>query len=154
MGKNQFLIRLTEGERNRLEEIITAKGQTDRAIMRAKILLRSDLNVFKKASLLQVAEDLATSHTTVLIVRTEYYKFGLEGAIFRKGRSDNIATRRINSKVREQIVSLAKTEPPTGHKRWTLKLLVSESVNRSLVTHISAETIASILRSAGVNLKS
>ena len=153
MGKNQFLIRLTEDERNRLEEIITAKGKTERAIMRARILLRSDLSVHKKASLVQVADDLGTSHTTVLTVRVDYHKLGLEKAIQRKGRSNNIATRRINSKVREQIVLLSQTVPPLGNCRWTLRLLACESVQRGIVTHISYETIASILRTAGVDLR-
>ena len=153
MGKNQFLIRLTEDERKRLNEIISEEGQTDRAIMRARILLRSDLSVYKNASLLQVAEDLGTSHTTVLTVRTEFHKYGMDKAIYRKGRSDNIATRRINTAVREQIISLAKREPPIGKTRWTLRLLAKEAVEQGIVTHISSDTVASILKASNICLK-
>ena len=153
MGKNQYLIRLTENERIRLNEIIAEEKQTNRAIMRARILLRSDLVVYKNASLLQVAEELGTSHTTVLTVRTEYHRYGIDKAVFRKVRSDNIATRRINTEKRKQIVQLAKSEPPLGKKRWTLRLLASEAVKHNIVTHISADTIASILQAAEVNIK-
>ena len=153
MGKNQYLIKLTEEQRERLNGIINEKGRTERAIKRAKILLRSDLTVNKNASLLQVAEELGTSHTTVLTVRTEFHKLGLEMAVFRKRKSDNITTRRLNTKVREQLVALTNQEPPDSNKRWTLRLLASESVKRGIVSHISLYTVASILREAGVALK-
>ena len=153
MGKNQYLIRLTVEERQYLNEIINKVDQTERAVMRAKILLRSDLNSYKDASLLQVAEALGTSHTTVLTVRTEYHKLGINKAVFRKGRSDNIATRRINTEVRAKIAAITQEEPPSGHKRWSLRLIASEAERRGIVTSISADTVASILKAAGANLR-
>ena len=153
MGKNQYLIRLTVEERQYLNEIVNKVDQTERAVMRAKILLRSDLNSYKDASLLRVAEVLGTSHTTVLTVRTEYHQLGINKAVFRKGRSDNIATRRINTEVRAKIAAITQEEPPSGHKRWSLRLIASEAERRGIVTSISADTVASILKAADVNLQ-
>lgn len=153
MGKNQYLIRLNDAQRDLLNRIICEEGQTERAIMRAKILLRSDLSAHRRASLLQVAEELGTSHTTVLTVRTEFHKIGMEKAVYRKERSNNIKTRRINTQVREQLVEMTRQDPPAGNKRWTLRLLASEAVNQGIVTHISLDTMASILRNAGIVLK-
>lgn len=148
MAKTKYVIALTDDQRELLENIVKEGKESDRTILRAKILLLSDLNVNEKMSVPKVAEMLGTTHTTVQTVRAEYGQGGIETAVFRKKRADNIETRRINSEVRRQIVEVSKEEPPQGHKRWSLRLLCKEVVERGIIDHISADTMSGILKAS------
>ncbi len=116
--------------------------------MRAKILLLSDTTLNGKRSIPKLAEMLGTTHTTVQTVRTEYGKGGIEAAVFRKKREDSYDARRINTEIRQQIIEVSKEEPPKGRKRWSLRMLCKEVVDRGIIDHISADTISRILKAS------
>lgn len=147
MAKTKYVIALDDEQRQFLNKIIDDGTESDRTIMRARILLLSDTTVNEKLSVPEVAERLGTTHTTVQTVRAEYGKDGLEAAVFRKKRADNIETRRINTKVREQILAVAAEQPPQGHKRWSLRLLCKEVVDRGIIDKISVDTMSVIMKS-------
>ena len=65
-----------------------------------------------------------------------------------KKRADNIETRRINTEVRRQILEVSKEEPPQGRKRWSLRMLCKEVVDRGIIDHISVDTMATIIKKA------
>ena len=148
MAKTKYVIALDDEQRKTLSKIIEEGKESDRTIMRARILLLSDITVNEKMSVPEVADALCTTHTTVQTVRAEFGKDGLEAAVFRKKRADNIETRRINTKVREQILKVAEEEPPEGHKRWSLRLLCKEVVDRGIIDKISVDTMSVIMKSA------
>lgn len=148
MAKTKYVIALDDEQRKTLNKIIEEGKESDRTIMRARILLLSDITVNEKMSVPEVAETLGTTHTTVQTVRAEFGKDGLEAAVFRKKRADNIETRRINTKVREQVLKVAEEEPPEGHKRWSLRLLCKEVVDRGIIDKISVDTMSVIMKSA------
>ncbi|BDZ84450.1 hypothetical protein Lac2_25840 [Claveliimonas bilis] len=148
MAKTKYVIALTDEQRQMLNHIIYEGKESERTVMRAKILLLSDVTVHEKMSVPKVAEILGTTHTTVQTVRTEYGKYGIEAAVFRKKRADNSETRRINTKVREKILEVAAENPPEGRKRWSLRLLCKEVVERGIIDHISVDTMSVIIKSA------
>lgn len=148
MAKTKYVIALNDEQRQILQNIVDEGQESERTILRAKILLLSDLNVNEKLSVPKVAELLGTTHTTVQTVRAEYGQGGIETAVFRKKRADNIETRRINSEVRRKILEVYKEEPPQGHKRWSLRLLCREVVERGIIDHISADTMSGILKAS------
>lgn len=148
MAKTKYVITLSDGQQQMLENIINERKESERTVMRARILLMSDSAAGEKLSIPKLAELLGTTHTTVQTVRTEYWKNGLEAAIYRKRRADNIETRRINTKVREQILQVAAEKPPEGRKRWSLRMLCKEVVDRGIIDRISADTMSVILKSA------
>ena len=146
MAKTKYVIALNDEQRQMLEKIIVEGKESDRTILRAKILLQSDTTVNGKMSVPKIAEMLGTTHTTVQTVRMEYGKGGIEAAVYRKKRADNIETRRINTEVRRQILELSKEEPPQGRKRWSLRMLCKEVVDRGIIDHISVDTMATIIK--------
>lgn len=148
MAKTKYVIALDDEQRRMLQNIIDEGKESERTILRARILLLSDTNVNEKLSIPKVAEMLGTTHTTVQTVRTEYGQGGIEKAVYRKKRADNIETRRINLEVRRQILEVYKEEPPQGRKRWSLRLLCREVVERGIIDHISIDTMSGILKAA------
>lgn len=138
MARTKYVIALTEDERSKLNNIIAENRESDRTILRARILLMSDINTAEKMSIPKLAEQLGTTHTTVQTVRTEYGKYGLEAAVYRKLRTDN---RKVTPEVEERIKRLLSEDPPEGHKRWTERLLCRECMDRGIIEHISLSTL-------------
>ena len=148
MAKTKYVISLSDQEHDRLNEIIQSKETPERAVLRAKILLMSDKERSAKMSVVELAEKLGTTHTTVQTVRAEYAARGLEAAVFRKQRTPGFINKRISDEVIEKILSLAEEMPPEGKKRWSIRLLCEESVKRGIVDHIAPSTMSVILKNA------
>ena len=146
MAKTKYHIELSEEEHALLTKIVSEGREPERTVMRAKILLLSDSRN-EKLTVPKLAELLGTTHTTVQTVRTEYGKYGLEMAVFRKKRTVDAVRRRINIKVREEIFNMTLEAPPMGCKRWSVRTIAREAVNRGIVNHISPATVAAILKS-------
>ena len=87
MAKTKYVIALNDEQRQMLEKIIVEGKESDRTILRAKILLQSDTTVNEKMSVPKIAEMLGTTHTTVQTVRMEYGKGGIEAAKKKKKKS-------------------------------------------------------------------
>lgn len=109
-------VTLTNEEKTTLQKIIDENKESERSVLRAKILLESDVSNNEKYSIPKLAEKLGTTHTTVQTVRTAYATGGLEEAVFRKKRTVEAINRRINPAVTEQILQMASEEPPEGFK--------------------------------------
>lgn len=148
MAKTKYVISLSDQEISRLNEIIQSNDTPERAVLRAKILLMSDKAINAKMSVVELAEKLKTTHTTIQTVRTEYATDGLEAAVFRKQRTPGVINKRINDEVIEQILRMAEEEPPEGKKRWSVRLLCNESVKRGIVDHIAPSTMSVLLNQA------
>ena len=150
MARTKYHISLREEEKHRLQEIVDDDTADSRSVLRAKVLLMSDT---KSYTVLEMAEALGTTHTTVQSIRTEYAKNGLDAVLDRKKRIVSTETRRINDAVIERILKLLEEAPPKGRKRWSLRSLCDESVKRGLIGHISPATMRTVLKRFEVEIK-
>lgn len=133
-------------EQDILTRIVCEAKESERTIMRAKILLMSETAQSEKMSIKKLAELLGTTDTTIQTVRTQYATEGIEAALYRKKRTCTTYNKRINDEVILQIKGLAASSPPEGHKRWTTRLLCVEAEKRGIVDHIVSSTMSSILK--------
>ena len=143
MAKTKYIISLTEEDRQLLSSIIEDGNESDRTVMRARILLMSDVNTAEKMSIPKLAEKLGTTHTTIQTVRTEYARDGAEAAVYRKLRTDN---RRVTPEIERQIAELMGEDPPEGYKRWTVRLLCKTAVERGIIDHISVSIMHALVQ--------
>ena len=90
-------------------------------------------------------KELGTTHTTIQTTRKEYLEGGIENALYESKRVVSMTTRKINEDIRRQIKELAASEPPAGKKRWSLRMICKECVDRGIVDRISVETVKRIL---------
>jgi hypothetical protein len=153
MAKTLYKIELTDAEREMLQKLIKEGKEPERTILRAKIVLLSDVKQIPKYTLVGLAKELGTTSTTVQTTRTEYGKGGLEAAVFRKKRIVENGGYKFTNEVLEQIMQLADSKPPEGHKRWTTRLLSKECVERGIVDYIAPPYMSELLRRAGRSLK-
>ena len=119
---------------------ITAKGQLPaRVFKRASALLQ----LHQGRTLRAVADALQVSHKTVAQWRDHYHSSGL-AALQDAPRSGRPI--RIDGKQRACITALACSTPPTGHARWTLRLLADKAVELGFCHSLSHTKARSILK--------
>ena len=148
MAKTKYVVALSDVQRNILTRLVCEEAETDRTIMRAKILLMSDVSQPEKLSIRELAERLGTTETTIKTVRTEYATEGFETALYRRERP-----RKITSEMEQAIIKLAESKPPAGHKKWSSRLICEEAEKQGIVDHIVSSTVCKILREYKAGLK-
>ena len=136
----RYRVRLTEAERERLEEL-TRKGVASvRMVRRAQILLLAAEERIDE----EIAKSLHVGVTTVERTRRRYVEEGLEASLRERPRPG--ARPKLGPKERAYVVALACTKPPEGRLRWTLQLLAERVVELQLVPDVSDETIRRLLK--------
>lgn len=136
----EYVVRLTDGARRKLRELVESGTRPVRVIRRALILLKSDAGFTD----LQIVEHVGCAERTVRNVRKRFCDTGLEEALYdspRSGRPSDFTVRQ-----KQQVVALACTEPPEGRARWTLELLCEHAVKRGFVTLVSKSEVSLWLR--------
>lgn len=146
MAKRVYTIELTDTERRQLEEVIARGEESARTILRANILLRSDIAYPVKYTVNELAEELETTNTTVQTTRTEYGQGGVEYAVFRKKRIMPTGSYKVNVEAADRIKELYESNPPEGHKKWTIRLLCTACMEMGIVDHIAPSTMSVLLR--------
>jgi len=59
---------------------------------------------------------------------------------------------KITGEIEAHITQLACSEPPSGHARWTLRLLASKVVELEIIDAVSHRTIGKVLKKVKLNL--
>ena len=151
MAKTKYIVKLTNEEYERLKTISQSEEESERTILRATILMMSDVERNEKLSVTKLADRLGTTTTTMKTDRTEYAASGLEAAVYRKKRTPGFINKRINEEAIEKILRMREETPPAGKKRWSVRLLCDEAARRGIVTHIAPSTMSGILNQFSEN---
>ncbi len=144
--RKQHVVVLSEEERARLHTMIGQGAAPARALTHARILLKANQGEAGPGwTDRAIAVALEVHHTTVARVRQQYATGGLEAAVDRKP-PDRQYRRKLDGQQEARLVALACSAPPTGHKRWTLRLLGERLVALEVVETISYETVRQALQ--------
>ena len=141
MAKTIYEVRLPEEERDLLTQVIAEGKESERTLIRARVLLILDRNKNARISMPKLAEKLGTSKNTIEKIRCEYVTSGVEAALYRKERRRT----RSSEEIAKQIVAITKEDPPRGKKRWSLSMLCEESIRRGIVPTIKRTTMKRIM---------
>jgi len=95
-----------------------------------------------------ISTALEVDPTTVARVRKLYVTEGLEVALHRKA-PDRVYRRKLDGEQEARLVAVTCSEPPTGHKRWSLRLLADTLVELEVVETVSYETVRQTLKQTG-----
>jgi len=127
----EHIIRLKDGARHSLRELVQCGTRSVRVVRRALILLKSAEGFTDE----EIAEHVGCSDRTVRSVRKRFCTEGVDRALYDAPRSGAPAT--FTPRQQQQVVALACTDPPEGRARWTLQLLCEHAVQRGFVTSLS-----------------
>ena len=132
-------VSLTDEHRERLESLLAKGALPARTFKRATALLELD----RGKTLSAVAATLVVDYNTVAAWRDKYAASGLACLhdAPRPGRPSVI-----DGVQRAQITALAWSDAPTGHDRWTLRLLAERVVEAGFCDTISHTMVGNILK--------
>ena len=138
--KKPVTISLKPSERAALKKLVTKGSAKAREIRRANILLMSDRGNSPK----EISESLEINKRTIQNTKEKYLESGIDNALYDKPRPG--APNRFNGKARAKITSLACTDAPKGHTKWSLRLLAEKAVELGIVDDISHVHMGRILK--------
>ena len=147
--RKQYVVRLAEDERASLLTMIGHGVAPARAQAHARILLKANRGeAGPEWTDGAISTALDVDPTTVARVRKLYVSEGLEAALYRKA-PDRAYRRKLDGEQEARLVATACGEPPTGQKRWTLRLLADKLVELEVVEAVSHETVRQTLKQTG-----
>src|SRR6266498_5086946 len=132
--KTQF-IQLTDDERRSLKTLFRSSNGKNRQQTRACILDLLDRQVAPADN----AQTMSCEMATIYNNQRRYTAEGLKAALTDKPRSGR--PNEIDGTQRAKITALACSQAPTGHARWTLRMLADKGIQFSFVASISHNAI-------------
>jgi transposase len=142
----KYVVKLSEQEREQLQEGISKGKSSARKLLHARILLKADASEqgpsWKDE---QISEALEVSVSTIERVRRQFVEEGPEAAISRRPGS-GYRELKIDGEREAHLVALACSKAPSGQGRWTLRLLAQKMVELEYIEQVSYETVRRTLK--------
>jgi transposase len=146
----KFVVRLSAEERNRLESVISRGQGAARRLTRARILLKADSSEDGPHwSDKRIAEALDVGLATIQRVRRLYAEKGFDAVLARRSMPRRPGI--LDGDQMSRLLGLARSQPPDGVSRWTLRLLAAKLVELGHVETVSHETIRRKLREVNLS---
>lgn len=149
----RYRVTLTEQERSELEAI-TRKGKTSaKKFIHARALLLCDASSDGPAwNVADVAAALGVTTRTIEHLKRRFVEEGLEAALVRKPRDKPPREVIFDGAFEARLISLACSQAPAGHRRWTVRLLADKAVELNFAPSVSHMTVQRVLKKMNVNL--
>ena len=143
--EKKYVVRLSENERNHLNEVIKKLSGSSQKVRRAQILLKADANGPNWTDA-KIAEAFSCRTKTVENIRQRLVLGGFDQALNGKKRASPPIKKRLNGEQEAQLIALRLGSPPEGYANWTLRLLANKVVELGIVESISYETVRRTLK--------
>ena len=142
----RYLVRLSEAERTELEALVKTGRAAARKRLHAQILLKADEGAHGPAwTDTAIMKALDISIRTVERLRQCLLEEGLETAL--NGRPQaRYKSPKLDGGQDAHLIAWAGSTPPTGRKRWSLRLLADRRVELEYVDTVSYETVRQVLK--------
>lgn len=148
-------VKLTQAQRNHLEEIVRVGRAHARTINHAHILLLCDEAQQGPAwSDERIATALSCNARTVARQRSRFLREGIDEAL-RVRRKSRGRRSKIEGATEAHLIALACSQPPAGRSRWTIRLLADQFVDlchREGLKPVSRETVRQMLKKTNLSL--
>lgn len=139
-------VRLTPKERQRVRAFRSKGVQPSaREVNRAHILAALDQGISDE----QISQVLGVERTVIWRTRSAYQEKGLDYALHDVARPG--APRKYSAQAQAEVAALACSDPPSGAKRWTLKLLVGALRQRPGLAELNRESVRQMLKKTPFN---
>ncbi len=149
----RYRVTLTEEEREQLEAISTKGKRAARTVLYARALLLLDAGEHgPKWIVVKVAEALGTTPRSLEHLKRRFVEDGLSAAIERKKRVKPPREIQFGGEFEAHLLALACSDPPTGKKRWTVRLLAEKLIELKIVPTVSPMTVCNRLKKMNLNL--
>jgi transposase len=143
----KYVVRLTEEERDRLNELIRKGKRSAQLLRKARILLKADVSDAGEGwSDSAIAAALDTSIATIERTRRQLVEEGFEAVLTRKYNPKSARPRIFDGAAEAKLIALTLSPAPDGFARWSLRLLEEKVVELHIVERASDNTIGRTLK--------
>ena len=145
--QKKYLVRLTDAERETLNQLLKMRRVSSQKVRRAQILLKADVDGLHWADA-EIAEAFNCRRQTVESLRQRLVTEGFEITLTGKPKS-RIRRKVLDGEQEAKIIALRLGQPPKGFSNWTLRLLAEQAVALEIVESVSHETVRGTLKKTG-----
>jgi len=143
----KYVVKLTEEERDRLNELIRKGKRSAQLLRKARILLKADVSDAGEGwSDSAIAAALDTSIATIERTRRQLVEEGFEAVLTRKYNPKSARPRIFDGAAEAKLIALTLSPAPDGFARWSLRLLEQKVVELHIVERASDNTIGRTLK--------
>jgi len=139
-SRKKLSLTLKKRDLGRIRTLLSAGVQPVRVVKRAQALRLLAAGQHCP----QVGSAVGLNPRTVRNIGWRYEDAGLQRALYDEPRPG--AARLVTDTQKQQIIAMVCSDPPEGRARWTIRLIVEESIQRKLVPAIGRETVRILLR--------
>jgi transposase len=149
----RYRVTLTNEERNELEAL-TKKGKIEaRRFKYARALLLCDAGPEGPSwKVADVADALGVTSRSIEHLKKRFVEEGLEAALERKPLDKPPREVVFDGAFEARLISLACSEAPEGHQRWTVRLLAEKAVELHFAETVSHMTVQRTLKKMNFSL--
>jgi hypothetical protein len=143
--QKKYIVRLTDAERETLEEVTRKLKGTSQKVRRAQILLKADADgpAWTDA---RIADAFCCRTRTVEVIRERFVQRGFGETLDGKKRDKPPTEKLLDGEQEAKIIATRLGPPPKGYANWTLRLLARKVVELEIVESVSHETIRRSLK--------
>ncbi len=125
----RYVVELSPEQRERCSELIRSGAAPARTLTHARVLLKTDSGAegpgWTDAA---IAQALEIGTLTVAKVRRRFVTEGLEAALSHYRGPNREYPHKLEGRQEAHLLALARSAPPQGHQRWSLRLLADNMV--------------------------
>lgn len=144
----KYIVRLSEGERRELEQIVKKLKGTSQKVRRAQILLKADADGPNWTDQ-KIADAFGCRTKTVENVRQRLVERGFEETLNGAKRANPPVEKLLDGNQEAQVIATRLGPPPEGYANWTLRLLARKVVELEIAESVSYETVRRTLKKTG-----
>lgn len=152
MSNIKYILSFSEEDIKKLDGVLNTSKPNSKIFTRAKILMALYNSIEYPITIEEIAIQCNTSRTTVNNIRARLATLGFDETLFTHQRELPPVIPRTYG-IEEQVISIALSTPPKGHKRWSEQLIATQCVSLGIIDSISQSTIHRFLRKHNISLK-
>ena len=140
-----YVVRLTDQERDELQNVVKKLKGTGQKVRRAQILLKADADGPNWTDE-RIAEAFSGRTRTIEMIRQRLVERGFEETLHRVERAQPPVEKLLTGEQEARIIAMRLGPPPKGYANWTLRLLARKVVELEIVDSVSYETVRRTLK--------
>jgi Homeodomain-like domain len=144
----EYVVRLTDQERDELAAVIKKLKGTSQKVRRAQILLKADADGPNWTDD-RIAEAFGCRRQTVENVRQRLVERGFRETLDGLKRQAPPVEKLLSGEQEARIIATRLGPPPPGYANWTLRLLARKVVELGIAESVSHETVRRTIKKTG-----
>jgi Homeodomain-like domain len=141
----KYIVRLTQAERETLQEIVGKFKGASQKVRRAQVLLKSDADGPDWTDA-KIAEAFGCRTQTVENIRERFVTQGFELTLNARPHLKPPREKLLDGEQEAKVIAMRLGSPPPGFSNWSLRLLAEQVVVLEIVESISYETVRRTLK--------